>query len=126
MTGADERDGGIHIGDVHGAFAIGDHNTVTNRTGDGQERPGPDAEHVELHAAVSQLRADLDRLIGTPQTTVLGAELADAQEEMETTGRPAPGRLTRLRTALTDASAVTGMLASGAAVGQAVAGLLGG
>ncbi|KOG57052.1 hypothetical protein ADK76_18450 [Streptomyces griseoflavus] len=125
MAAADERDRGIHIGKVHGAFAIGDHNTVTHH----EHAPGApaiDAAHEELLAAVRQLREDLARVIDTPQVTLLSAELTDAQEEIETTGRTAPGRLDRLRTALADAGAVTGMLASGAAVGQAVAALLGG
>ncbi|MFH8745941.1 hypothetical protein ACH4GK_01560 [Streptomyces rimosus] len=122
MAAADERDRGIHIGKVHGAFAIGDHNTVTHH----EHAPGTDAAHEELLAAVRQLREDLARVIETPQVTLLSAELTDAQEEIETTGRTAPGRLDRLRTALADAGAVTGMLASGAAVGQAVAALLGG
>ncbi|MFH8406721.1 hypothetical protein ACH4FX_18285 [Streptomyces sp. NPDC018019] len=125
MTAADERDRGIHIGEVRGAFAIGDHNTVTHHEY-GTGGPGIDPAHEELLAAVRQLRADLARVIETPQVTLLTAELTDAQEEIETTGRTAPGRLDRLRTALADAGAVTGMLASGAAVGQAVAALLGG
>ncbi|MEU4199559.1 hypothetical protein [Streptomyces sp. NPDC045470] len=125
MATADERNRGIHIGEVHGAFAIGDHNTVTHNehtTG----RRGADPAHEELLTAVRQLREDLARVVETPQVTLLSAELTDAQEEIETTGSTAPGRLDRLRTALADAGAVTGMLASGAAVGQAVAALLGG
>ncbi|MEV5598236.1 hypothetical protein [Streptomyces sp. NPDC052496] len=125
MATADGHHRGIHIGKVHGAFAIGDHNTVTHNEHTA-ERPGTDPAHEELLAAVRQLREDLARVIETPQVTLLTAELTDAQEEIETTGRTAPGRLDRLRTALADAGAVTGMLASGAAVGQAVAALLGG
>ncbi|GCD35399.1 hypothetical protein OEIGOIKO_03142 [Streptomyces chrestomyceticus JCM 4735] len=125
MATADGRDRGIHIGEVHGAFAIGDHNTVTHNENT-PGRPGTDPAHEELLAAVRQLREDLARVIETPQVTLLTAELADAQEEIETSGRTVPGRLDRLRTALADAGAVTGMLASGAAVGQAVAALLGG
>ncbi|MFD7664932.1 hypothetical protein [Streptomyces sp. NPDC059788] len=125
MATADGRDRGIHIGEVHGAFAIGDHNTVTHHE-NAAGRPGPDPAHEELLAAVRQLREDLARVIETPQVTLLTAELTDAQEEIETTGRTAPGRLDRLRAALSDAGTVTGMLASGAAVGQAVAALLGG
>ncbi|MFK8848649.1 hypothetical protein [Streptomyces sp. Ac-502] len=125
MATADERNRGIHIGEVHGAFAIGDHNTVTHHENT-SDRPGTDPAHEELLTAVRQLREDLARVVDTPQVTLLTAELADAQDEIETTGRTAPGRLDRLRTALADAGAVTGMLASGAAVGQAVAAMLGG
>ncbi|MEU2792786.1 hypothetical protein [Streptomyces sp. NPDC007100] len=125
MATADEGNRGIHIGKVHGAFAIGDNNTVTHNE-HAPGNPGTDPAQEELLAAVRQLRADLARVIETPQVTLLSAELADAQQEIETGGRTAPGRLDRLRVALADAGAVTGMLASGAAVAQSVAGLLGG
>ncbi|MFE0189000.1 hypothetical protein [Streptomyces sp. NPDC058989] len=122
---ADERGkGGIHIGSVQGAFAIGDHNTVTHN--EGVAGPATDPAQQELLRAVRALRDDLSRAVETPQVTALSGELADTETEITDTGAAGPGRLARLRTALTDASAVVGLLASGAAVGQAVAALVGG
>lgn len=62
----------------------------------------------------------------TPEVQALTTELADTEEEITGTGAAAPGRLARLRGALSDAGAVVGLLASGAAVVQAVAALVGG
>lgn len=62
----------------------------------------------------------------SPQITVLSGELAETEAEIADSGAAGPGRLARLRTALTDAGAVVGLLASGAAVSQAVATLVGG
>ncbi|MEV0603415.1 hypothetical protein AB0I82_29545 [Streptomyces sp. NPDC050315] len=116
--------GGVHIGSVHGAFAVGNDNTVTNYAA--PQQPARDPAQEELLNAVRELRADLQRLTPAPETDALGAELADVQDEIERTGSASPGRLQRLRTALADAGAVTGLLASGAAVVQSVTGLLGG
>ncbi|NBM20229.1 hypothetical protein [Streptomyces sp. GC420] len=114
--------GGIHIGSVRGAFAIGDRNTVTSNAAPA----GSDAAQEELLLAVRELRADLARLVATPQTEALAGELAETEEEIANTGRAGTGRLTRLRASLQDAATATGMLASGVAVGQAVGALLGG
>ncbi len=65
-------------------------------------------------------------MVESPQTLALRTELADTETEIADTGAAGPGRLARLRTALADAGAVVGLLASGAAVGQAVAALVGG
>lgn len=116
-------EGGIHIGSVRGAFALGDHNTVTQNVG---AQPARDPAQEELLAAVRLLRADLDRVISSPQTELLVAELEGTRTDIEHTGGADPGRLERLRAALADAGAVTGLLASGAAVAQAVTALLGG
>ncbi|MEU9120256.1 hypothetical protein AB0C96_10400 [Streptomyces sp. NPDC048506] len=124
MATADERGKGIHIGSVRGAFAIGDHNTVTHNEGSGVAPADPAQE--ELLRAVRALREDLSRAVETPQITALRGELADAETEIADRGAAGPGRLARLRTALADAGAVVGLLASGAAVGQAVAALVGG
>ncbi|MEV7196280.1 hypothetical protein AB0N81_31425 [Streptomyces sp. NPDC093510] len=113
----------IHIGSVEGAFAIGDRNHVTYNQGVGSMN---DPAQAELLGLVRRLRDDLARTVTTPQTALLNAELADAEVEMVATGEAAPGRLTRLRQALADASAVTGVLASGAAVAESVRALLGG
>ncbi|MFC7307385.1 hypothetical protein ACFQVC_24555 [Streptomyces monticola] len=112
---------GIHIHNVQGAFAIGDGNSVVHQPG--ADRRDPDQE--ELLRAVRELRADLARLVRNDQTLTLDAELERAEGEIERTGRAADGRLVRLRQALADAGAVTGLVASAAAVGQAVGALLG-
>ncbi|MFG2891928.1 hypothetical protein [Streptomyces sp. NPDC048248] len=123
MTTADER-GGNHIGSVRGAFAIGNNNTVTNYEGAGN--PAADPAQAELLRAVRALRGELAVVVESPQTLALRTELADTETEIADTGAAGPGRLARLRTALADAGTVVGLLASGAAVGQAVAALAGG
>ncbi|GHG19597.1 hypothetical protein [Streptomyces zaomyceticus] len=120
----DRARGGINVTNTGGNVTIGDHNTVTSTvTG---TAPARDPRQEELLLAVRRLRADLGGVVPTEQTAALDAELADAEDEIEGTGRADTGRLTRLRRALTDAGAVTGILASGVAVGQAVGTLLGG
>ncbi|MCX5392695.1 hypothetical protein [Streptomyces sp. NBC_00094] len=126
-TGNDSNDrtrGGIHVTNTSGNVTIGDHNTVTTTVSGAQ--PARDPQQEELLQAVRRLRADLGGVVASEQTTVLDGELADAEDEIEGTGRAGTGRLTRLRQALVDAGAVTGILASGVAVGQAVGALLGG
>lgn len=128
MTAHEERggrgtpDGGIHIRNVQGAFAIGDHNSVVNQQAGAAPR---DPAQEELLRAVCELRADLARLVPSDETTALDAELADAQDEIEDTGQAGQGRLARLRQALADAGAVAGFVASAAAVSQAVGALIG-
>ncbi|WP_030218207.1 hypothetical protein [Streptomyces bikiniensis] len=118
------RRDGIQVSNTGGNVTIGDHNTVTNTvTGSG---PARDPLQEELLRAIRRLRSDLAGVVPSEQTAALDAELSDAEDEIEGTGRADTGRLTRLRRALTDAGAVTGILASGVAVGQAVAALLGG
>ncbi|MEV5121580.1 hypothetical protein AB0K49_02025 [Streptomyces decoyicus] len=124
MATADERGRGIHIGSVRGAFAIGDHNTVTHH--EGSAAPAVDPAQEELLRAVRALRDDLSRAVESPQITALSGELAETEAEIADSGAAGPGRLARLRTALTDAGAVVGLLASGTAVSQAVATLVGG
>ncbi|MCW7988783.1 hypothetical protein RB199_20800 [Streptomyces libani] len=124
MATADERGNGIHIGSVQGAFAIGNHNTVTHN--EGQAAPAGDPAQEELLRAVRALRDDLSRAVESPQITALSGELAETEAEIADSGAAGPGRLARLRTALADAGAVVGLLASGAAVSQAVAALAGG
>ncbi|MFI8827471.1 hypothetical protein [Streptomyces sp. NPDC053431] len=123
-TPANPAAGGIHVSNAGGNVTIGDHNTVSY-TARGSE-PARDPRQEELLQAVRALRADLTRLVASEQTAALDAELSGAQEEIEGTGAAAPGRLTRLRQALADAGAVTGLFASAAAVGQALGALLGG
>ncbi|MGW7640527.1 hypothetical protein [Streptomyces decoyicus] len=124
MATADERGKGIHIGSVRGAFAIGDHNTVTHH--EGSAAPAGDPAQEELLRAVRALRDDLSRAVESPQITALSGELAETEAEIADSGAAGPGRLARLRAALADAGAVVGLLASGAAVSQAVATLVGG
>ncbi|MEU6906427.1 hypothetical protein ABZ935_13915 [Streptomyces coeruleorubidus] len=124
---AEERSAGrgdITISNVNGSFAIGDSNTIVSRTD--VSAPQTDAQQQELLRALRELRADLDRLVQSDRTAALDAELAGAQAEIEGTGRAGEGRLARLRQALADAGALTGLLASAAAVGQAVGALTGG
>lgn len=123
MATTDDQGSGIHIGTVNGALAIGNHNTVTQNTGGG---PATDPAHAELLRAVRALREDLARAVTTPQTEALGGELADTETEIEDRGAAGPRRLERLRTALTDAGSVVGLLSSGTAVVEAVAALVGG
>ncbi|MFD5989044.1 hypothetical protein [Streptomyces cyaneofuscatus] len=113
----------VHIGSVTGsAFAVGDHNTVTQH-----QHAGPaDEAQAELLRAVRELRADLARFTASDTTEVLDAELVSVADEIETAGGAAPGRLARLQQALTTAGTLTGTLASGVAVAEALRALLGG
>ncbi|WP_435185209.1 hypothetical protein [Streptomyces sp. bgisy126] len=118
------RRDGIQVSNTGGNVTIGDHNTVTNTVHGAQ--PSRDPLQEELLLAIRRLRTDLGGVVASEQTAALDAELSDAEDEIEGTGRADAGRLARLRRALTDAGAVTGILASGVAVGQAVGALLGG
>ncbi|MER5819929.1 MULTISPECIES: hypothetical protein [Streptomyces] len=113
----------VHIGSVtSSAFAVGDHNTVTQH-----QNAGPaDATQAELLRAVRELRADLARFTPSDTTEVLDAELVSVSDEIETAGAAEPGRLARLQRALDAAGALAGSLASGVAVAEALAALLGG
>ncbi|MBK0374880.1 hypothetical protein I3215_18565 [Streptomyces sp. RB110-1] len=113
----------VHIGSVTGsAFAVGDHNTVTQH-----QNAGPaDETQAELLRAVRELRADLARFTPSDTTEVLDAELVSVADEIETAGAAEPGRLGRLQRALDAAGALAGSLASGVAVAEALAALLGG
>ncbi|MFB7451018.1 hypothetical protein [Streptomyces sp. NPDC056194] len=121
---ADNTGNGIHVTNTSGNVVIGDNNTVTS-TVNGAE-PARDARQEELLQAIRRLRADLGGVVPSERTAALDAELSDAEDEIEGTGSAGTGRLAALRRALTDAGAVTGILASGVAVGQAVGALLGG
>ncbi|WP_432125412.1 hypothetical protein [Streptomyces sp. bgisy082] len=118
------RRDGIQVSNTGGNVTIGDHNTVTHTVHGAQ--PSRDPLQEELLLAIRRLRTDLGGVVASEQTAALDAELSDAEDEIEGTGRADAGRLARLRRALTDAGAVTGILASGVAVGQAVGALLGG
>ncbi|MGW8366287.1 hypothetical protein ACWGK1_37795 [Streptomyces wedmorensis] len=116
--------GGIHVTNTGGNVTIGDNNTVTSTVNGTQ--PARDPRQEQLLQAVLRLRADLRGVVATDRTAALDEELSDTADEIEGRGSADAGRLRRLRQALTDAGAVTGILASGVAVGQAVGTLLGG
>ncbi|MFE5735123.1 hypothetical protein ACFQ7A_29950 [Streptomyces sp. NPDC056528] len=118
------RRAGIQVSNTGGNVTIGDHNTVTHTVTGNQ--PARDPLQEELLLAIRRLRADLGGVVASEQTAALDAELSDAEGEIEGSGGAGTVRLTRLRRALADAGAVTGILASGVAVGQAVGALLGG
>ncbi|MCF3964256.1 hypothetical protein L1885_21850 [Streptomyces fuscigenes] len=105
------------------ALNIGDHGTATHVTH--HHAGAADPAQEELLAAVRALRTDLGRLVPTAGTDALDAELARTEGEVTTAGAASPGRLARLREALGLAGAVTGSLASGVAVAESIAGLLG-
>ncbi|MFE9848873.1 hypothetical protein ACFYPN_08670 [Streptomyces sp. NPDC005576] len=114
---------GVHIGSVTGsAFAIGDHNAVTQN----QLAAPADEAQAKLLEAVGELRADLARFVETAATGALDSELASVAEEIESEGAAAPGRLVRLREAMEAAGSLVATLASGAAVGHELSALLGG
>ncbi|MGY0060829.1 hypothetical protein ACWY4P_30515 [Streptomyces sp. LZ34] len=116
--------GDIHIGNVRGGVVgIGDHNHIVNVRG---ETVPCDPAYQQLLEAVRQLATDLDRLVESPAVSALADELSEAEDEIRRTGAAAPGRLTRLRALLQDASASIGVLASGVALGQTLGALLGG
>ncbi|MDI3405464.1 hypothetical protein [Streptomyces cavernicola] len=120
----DNEQGSVHIHNEHGSVVFGNDNRV--RHVEGVVPPSDPDPHEKLLDAVRELRADLARLVENDAATALDAELEGAQGEIEQTGQAAPDRLGRLRQALADAGAVTGMFASAAAVSQAVGALLGG
>ncbi|CAL9461021.1 hypothetical protein [Streptomyces sp. Tu 3180] len=109
----------VRIGDVsHSTFAIGRHARAEGHHGVPAQR---DAAAEELLEAVRALRADLPRLRQSEQTAQLDEALADTEDEISRTGTAGEGRLRRVRELLTDAQAVTAVLASAGTV----AGLLG-
>jgi hypothetical protein len=119
MEAADDTRG-TRIGDVtDSAVVIGDNNRVINTVG-----PAPkDEKHEQLLRALQELRADLGRLLETPDVRALRDELSETEGEIRRTGQADRSRLARLRQLLQDANAGIGALASGAAVGQALAAL---
>jgi hypothetical protein len=113
----------IHIGTAKGAFAFGARSVANNYEAPRQELA---AEQKELLQVVRQLREELRAFARNSETDELTRQLDETQGEIQNTGEASPGRLTRLRQALQDAAAAVGLAASGAAVTQAVAALLGG
>ncbi|MGW7200738.1 hypothetical protein [Streptomyces chryseus] len=123
--GKSDEQPSIHVGTVsNSAIGIGNSNTVTNTNN--YAEPSRDPAQEELLLAVRGLRADLERLVANDATVVLDAELVSTEEEIEEEGQATPGRLARLRAALTAAGPGVELLASGAAAVAAVGALLGG
>lgn len=127
-TGAGQGGGQVfHVGGISGgAVNFGAGGSAHNVNNYGTAGPAPDPAQAELLLAVRELRRDLERLTRRPETEALDAELAETAAEIERSGATAPGRLDRLREALTTAGPVVEFLASGGAVAAAVATLLGG
>ncbi|MBT2490035.1 hypothetical protein J7E96_16220 [Streptomyces sp. ISL-96] len=127
VVGKPDEQPSVHVGTVNNsAIGIGNGNTVANTNANSGAVPSRDPAQEELLLAVRELRADLDRLLATETTTVLDAELVSTEEEIEAAGQATPGRLARLRDALTAAGPSVEVLASGAAAVAAVGALLGG
>ncbi|MEU1294044.1 MULTISPECIES: hypothetical protein [unclassified Streptomyces] len=112
----------VSIGNVdRSTFAIGAHARAESRAEYGSE-PGRDEETEQLLALVKELRAALPMLRATGGTTALAGELAEAEAEIDRTGRAAPTRRERLRALLADSQDVVSLLTSAGAL----AALLGG
>ncbi|MFD3518555.1 hypothetical protein [Streptomyces sp. NPDC058657] len=100
------------------AVSVGAHSHAETHNEEVVAPRDPDQER--LLAEVRNLRADLARFHRTEAVEVLDAELVDTEAEIAATGAAGPPRLARLRAALTTAEGFTAMLASAAAVAQAV------
>lgn len=114
-TGGASEPGSINIGTMHGgAVASGAHARAISTTRQ------TDGTSPALLAAVTALRDELARL------AELQAQLTAAEEDIEATGRIAPGRLEWLRERIAiGATAATGLAAAGQAAEQ-LARLIGG
>lgn len=126
--GADEEKPGggsqnIHIGSAKGAFAFGRNSVANNYEAPPRQLA---VEQEQLLQLVGQLREELRSFAASPETSALTRQLGETRDEIQNTGEASPSRLTRLRQALQDAATAVGLAASGAAVTQAVAALLGG
>ncbi|AIA01301.1 hypothetical protein [Streptomyces noursei] len=114
--------GGISIGVMTGGAAAAG---ADARALDASTQPALDAP-PELRAALGTLRQHLPLLTATDETSEIDARLADAEEEIDDTGRVRRDRLQWLRDRLDlGATAVAG-LASATAVVQQITQLLGG
>ncbi|MFD7896937.1 hypothetical protein [Streptomyces sp. NPDC059743] len=87
------------------------HHTTDSRT---------DRATEELLSSVRELRADLQRLVQSPEMAALDEVLASVEDQIMRTGQASPVQRERLRAALSDAHAVTSLLASAGAVAQAL------
>lgn len=113
--------GDIRIGTVHGsAVAIGQGNTVTNT---GVADP---AAYDRLAAQIGELERELRSATAPAALAPLLEQLTAAAADISAAGRPAPGRLERLRALLQDAGLGVGVASAALAVGQSVGSLLGG
>ena len=112
----------MHISGVTGSVSVGDNNDVrsTYRAGGGDEEA-----QRQLLDAIVEFRAGLAQLVVNDQTRALDAELADTEGEIRAAGRATPTRLARLGELLSDATAITGLLASGGTLVQQVREVIG-
>jgi hypothetical protein len=118
--GPAEDSRGTRIGNVtDSAVVIGNDNRVSNAV----DRAPKDEKHEQLLEAVHQLRDDLGRLLGTPEIVALRDELDETEGEIQRTGQADGSHFPRLRQLMQDANVSIGALASGVAVGQALAAL---
>ncbi|MGW3285498.1 hypothetical protein ACWDR3_12745 [Streptomyces sp. NPDC001002] len=110
----------VSFGNVSGStFAVGSHAHAESH-----HHHGPTGERdqatEELLSAVRELRADLERVRASGQTTALAAELAETETEITDTGQAGPGRRQRLRELLADSQSLLNVLASAGAVAALV------
>ncbi|NLU72333.1 hypothetical protein HCC61_06500 [Streptomyces sp. HNM0575] len=116
--------GAVHIGTMTGgAIATGAQGQATSYSG--AVPPGADEATLALLEAVRALRADMRVLAATEETAAVDGELGEIEGEITRTGRAGEGRLARLRDRLEAGASAVGLLASSAAVVQAVAQVLG-
>lgn len=109
----------VSIGDVSfSTFAVGSRAEARSYHG---TTASCDNGTEQLLTALRELRADLSRTRATEQTAELDEALADAEDEITSTGSADESRLRRLRGFLIDAASLTTVLTSAGTI----AGLLG-
>lgn len=123
-SGGDLNFGQKVVGGLIGAIS-NTNSSYASHSVSGRAEPA-DPNVAELLATIRELRADLQRLVASSETAALDEVLASVEEEVTVNGQASPGQLARLRQGLHEAGAVAGLLASAAAVNQALAALLGG
>ncbi|MFD8383514.1 hypothetical protein ACFV2X_34235 [Streptomyces sp. NPDC059679] len=114
--------GGISIGVMAGGAAAAG---ADARAVDASTQSAIDAP-PELRAALGTLRRQLPLLNPTDETSEIDAQLADAEEEIDTTGQVRRDRLQRLRDRIELGTAGVAGLAAATAVVQQILQLLGG
>ncbi|NUQ97138.1 MAG: hypothetical protein HOY79_11430 [Streptomyces sp.] len=114
------RYGDIRIESVHGsAVSIGDGNTVTNTAADAQA-------YAQLTTEVLRLARELRAGARHEELAPLLEQLAAVTADIDAEGRPAPGRLERLRTLMQDAGLGLGVASAALALGRSIGSLVGG
>lgn len=117
--------GEIRIGSVRdSAVTVGEGNTATNTVTRTAADP---AAYTALAAQVGRLELELLRAGARHEALApLLGQLAAVTADIETGGRPAPGRLERLRILMQDAGLGIGVASAALALGQSVGSLVGG